>query len=87
MQRPSRFVTATTTRAGLDGEHQLTLLRSEKAMTDCRPVSLFALQTANTLAEEAGMKVDKRRLRANVYLDLANSVALSKTNLSGGPCA
>ena len=28
-------------RADLDGNHQLALLRSEKAMTDCRPLSIF----------------------------------------------
>src|SRR6266446_4036151 len=39
-------------RAG-DG-HSLTLLRSERAMTDCRPISLFSLQTARQLGEEVG---------------------------------
>ena len=34
-------------RAGDD--HSLTLLRSERAMTDCRPISLFSLQTARQL--------------------------------------
>ncbi len=48
----------------------LTLHRSDRAMTDCRPVSLFSVQTARRLGEEAGAAVDKRRFRANVYLDL-----------------
>ena len=56
-----------TDRAG-DG-HSLTLLRSERAMTDCRPISLFSLQTARQLGEEVGTVLDKRRFRANVYLD------------------
>ena len=60
-------------RAGLDGNHQLTLLRSDKAMTDCRPVSIFAVQTAKKLGEETGVAVDKRRFRANVYVDLTSS--------------
>jgi MOSC domain-containing protein len=51
--------------------HSLTLLRSEKAMTDCQPISLFSLQTARQLGEEVGAVLDKRRFRANVYLDLA----------------
>jgi len=51
-------------------EHSLTLLRSERAMTDCRPISLFSLQTARQLGEEVGATLDKRRFRANVYLDL-----------------
>ena len=29
-------------RAGLQDKHQLTLLRSDRAMTDCRPLSIFA---------------------------------------------
>jgi hypothetical protein len=39
-----------TDQAG-DG-HSLTLLRSERAMTDCRPISLFSLQTARQLGEK-----------------------------------
>lgn len=59
-------------RSNLDGNHELTLRRSEKAMTDCRPLSLFAVQTAKRLSEEARVAVDKRRFRANVYLDLTS---------------
>ncbi len=70
-------------RAGIDGEHELKLLRSDKAITDCRPVSMFALQTASKLAEEAGMKVDKRRFRANVYLDLADPAGFSEDEFVG----
>jgi len=57
-------------RANIDEKHQLTLLRSDKAMTDCRPLSIFAVQSAKKLGEETGTSVDKRRFRANVYLDL-----------------
>jgi len=32
--------------------HSLTLLCSERAMTDCRPISLFSLQTARQLGEK-----------------------------------
>ncbi|PYK82736.1 MAG: MOSC domain-containing protein [Verrucomicrobia bacterium] len=60
-------------RANIDGKHKLKLLRSDKAMTDCRPLSIFALQSAKKLGEETGVKVDKRRFRANVYLDLTSS--------------
>ena len=38
--------------ASADDRHSLTLLRSDRAMTDCRPVSLFSLQTARQLREE-----------------------------------
>ena len=50
--------------------HSLTLLRSERAMTDCLPISLFSLQTARQLGEEVGTALDKRRFRANSCLDL-----------------
>jgi len=36
-------------------------------------LSIFAVQSAKTLGEETGMSVDKRRFRANVYLDLNSS--------------
>jgi hypothetical protein len=36
---------------GLREREDLTLLRSERAMTDCRPVSLFSVQTAHRLGE------------------------------------
>src|SRR5262249_15283932 len=55
---------------GLAGEEALTLLRSERAMTDCRPVSLFSVQTASRLGDELGIYIDKRRFRANIFLDL-----------------
>jgi uncharacterized protein len=57
-------------RADIDQKHQLTLMRSERALTDCRPVSIFSLQSAQQLAEETGAPMDKRRFRANVYVDL-----------------
>ena len=68
-------------RAG-DG-HSLTLLRSERAMTDCRPISLFSLQTARQLGEEVGSALDKRRFRANVYLDLGTAGGFSENAFVG----
>src|SRR5256885_1218309 len=60
-------------REEIDGQHQLTLLRSVRALTDCRPLSIFAVQSAKKLGDETGVTVDKRRFRANVYVDLANA--------------
>jgi hypothetical protein len=51
------------------GGDGLTLLRSDRAMTDCRPLSLFGVGTARELASEIGADVDPRRFRANVYGD------------------
>src|SRR5438876_11871292 len=70
-------------RGGLEEQHHLTLLRSERAMTDCRPISIFSLQSARRLAEETGMSVDKRRFRANVYVDLASAEGFAENEFVG----
>jgi hypothetical protein len=46
--------------------HSLTLLRSERSMTDCRPISLFSLQTARQLGEEVGAVLDKVSFMLNI---------------------
>jgi uncharacterized protein YcbX len=55
---------------GLDSIHALSLLRSHRSFTDCRPDSIFSLQTVRQIGEKVGMTLDKRRFRANVYADL-----------------
>jgi uncharacterized protein YcbX len=70
-------------RADIDQKHQLTLMRSERAMTDCRPVSIFSLQSARQLAEETGTPMDKRRFRANVYVDLASAGGFGENEFVG----
>ena len=70
-------------RAEIDQKHQLTLMRSERAMTDCRPVSIFSLQSARQLAEETGAPIDKRRFRANVYVDLASAQGFAENEFVG----
>ena len=70
-------------RANSDEKHDLTLLRSDKAITDCRPLSIFAVQTARKLGEETGVAVDKRRFRANVYVDLTSSDGFTEDEFVG----
>jgi uncharacterized protein YcbX len=70
-------------RVSIDGNHELTLLRSDKAITDCRPLSIFAVQTAKKLGEETGVAVDKRRFRANVYVDLISSDGFAENEFVG----
>jgi len=70
-------------RANIDGKHELKLLRSDKAITDCRPLSIFALQSAKKLGEETGTNVDKRRFRANVYVDLTNAAGFAENEFVG----
>jgi hypothetical protein len=70
-------------RADIDKKHQLTLMRSQRAMTDCRPVSIFSLQSARQLAEETGTPIDKRRFRANVYVDLTSAQGFAENEFVG----
>jgi uncharacterized protein YcbX len=70
-------------RADVDQKHQVTLMQSQRAMTDCRPVSVFSLQSAQQLAEETGTPVDKRRFRANVYVDLTSAKGFAENELVG----
>ena len=70
-------------RANIDRKHELKLLRSDKAITDCRPLSIFAVQSAKKLGEETGTNVDKRRFRANVYVDLTNAAGFAEDQFVG----
>ena len=68
---------------GLRGENHLTLVRSDRALTDCRPVSLISLQTVRQVETELGIPIDKRRFRANVYLNLASGYGFAEDELVG----
>lgn len=70
-------------REGLRGEHGLRLVSSERALTDCRPVSLISLQTVRQVEGEVGSPVDKRRFRANIYLDLGAGVGFGEDEWVG----
>jgi uncharacterized protein len=68
---------------GLRGENRLTLVRSDRALTDCRPVSLISLQTVRQLETESGIALDKRRFRANIYLDLESGDGFAEDAMVG----
>jgi uncharacterized protein YcbX len=70
-------------RADVDQKHQVTLMQSQRAMTDCRPVSIFSLQSAQQLSKETGMPMDKRRFRANIYVDLTTAEPSAENELVG----
>jgi uncharacterized protein YcbX len=70
-------------RAEIGQKHQVTLMQSQRAMTDCRPVSIFSLQSSQQLTEETGIRVDKRRFRANVYVDLTSTNGFAENELVG----
>jgi uncharacterized protein YcbX len=69
--------------ARMDQGHSLTLVRSERALTDCRPVSLFSIQTVRQLGEEIGTAIDQRRFRANVYVDLESAAGFAEDGFVG----
>jgi MOSC domain-containing protein len=68
---------------GLDGSHALALLRSDRSFTDCRPVSIFSLQTVNQLGDELGFPLDQRRFRANIYADLTPMAGFAENSFIG----
>jgi len=61
----------------------LRLMRSDRAMTDCRPVSLFSIQTARQLGNELGSDLDKRRFRANIFMDLGAMAGFAENAFVG----
>ncbi|MDP8980647.1 MAG: MOSC domain-containing protein [Acidobacteriota bacterium] len=63
--------------------HELTLLRSDRAMTDCRPISLISLQTIQQLGQESGFELDQRRFRANVFIKLSSGTAFGENEFVG----
>ena len=65
-------------RSGIRDRHELTLLQSDRAMTDCRPISLVSVQTVRQLSDELGFDVDKRRFRANVYIELESAAGFAE---------
>ncbi len=73
----------TKLREGIRETHELTLHRTERAMTDCRPVSLFSKKTASRFGQQLGRTIDQRRFRANIYLDLESEEAFSEDGLVG----
>ena len=68
-------------RDGIRERHELTLLRSDRALTDCRPVSLFATGTVRQLGSELGVDLDKRRFRANIYVELKSGMGFGEDQL------
>jgi uncharacterized protein YcbX len=64
-------------KAGAREGHDLSVIRSERALTDCRPMSIFSLQSA------AAFSVEHRRFRSNLYIDLISGAAIGEDELVG----
>ena len=61
----------------------LDLLRSDRSLTDCRPLSLISLETIAHLEAEVGAPLDARRFRANVYLRLDGGAGFAEDGWVG----
>src|SRR6266516_6865123 len=60
---------------------------SERAMTECRLVSLFSIQTGRRLGEELGINLNnKRRFRTNVFWISRPPSGSPRTASSGELC-
>ncbi len=68
---------------GLDARHALSLIRTDRSMTDCRPISVFGVWTARKLSDEIGIPIDQRRFRANIYVDFASQKGFAEDELVG----
>jgi uncharacterized protein YcbX len=68
---------------GIRNSPSLALARSERSLTDCRPVSIFSVQTVQQLSQELGKALDARRFRANIYVDLVSAGGFSEPALLG----
>lgn len=69
--------------AQLNDKSALTLLRSDRTMADCRPVSLISRQSVQKLGVELDCAMDLRRFRANLVLDLPGSDGFGEDALVG----
>src|SRR3954447_24657124 len=61
----------------------LTIIRSDRAITDCRPLSLLATQTIDGIGRAVGVMLDKRRFRENLYLDLTSGESYAEDAFVG----
>jgi uncharacterized protein YcbX len=56
---------------------------SERSLYDCRPISIFGNATVRGLGDELGMPIDRRRFRANFYVDWADDRPYRENDLLG----
>lgn len=68
---------------GLRDAPQLRLVRSDRALTDCRPVSLISMSTIRQIESELDIPLDPRRFRANIYFDLMTGGGFAEDAFAG----
>lgn len=65
------------------GTESFSIVRSDRAITDCRPISLISLQTIRQIGDEVGAEMDTRRFRANIYVDLGAAAGFAEDAFVG----
>ena len=70
-------------KSGVNGENNITLIRSDRALTDCRPISMISLETIKQTENELNKPIDKRRFRANVYFNHASEKGFLEEKIIG----
>lgn len=70
-------------KAGLKGKNDVALIRSDRALTDCRPISLIGMQTIKQMENELKKPIDKRRFRANIYLNQPSDNGFNEKEIIG----
>ena len=70
-------------RQSRDDGGDVTLAFSERPMTDCRPISIFNVATAQQLGRELDVDLDIRRFRANIYIELDEHRAFAENETVG----
>ena len=69
--------------AGVASAETLGLMRSAEPLTDAQPLSIISIQTAAKLANETATLADKRRFRANIYIDLPGTDGFHENTFVG----
>ncbi len=64
-------------------EGDLSVLFTHRSVVDCRPVTLFSLQTVDQLREETGTDIHKLQFRANFYVDWKDKGGFFEDELVG----
>jgi uncharacterized protein YcbX len=63
--------------------HAVSLRSSERSLYDCRPISILGNATVRGLGDELGMPIDRRRFRANFYVDWIDDRPYRENDLLG----
>ena len=63
--------------------HSVFLLKCDRGTFDCQHISVFSLASLSALAAEVGCPIDRRRFRANLYVEPASGRAFEEDSWTG----